>query len=66
MPGQTNLHLGQVTPFLVKSLFICIKKDYSEGEGLGYLEPIVGQSLVLYCYTIVSGFELLVALLITC
>jgi len=42
---QTNSHLGQVTPFLVKSPYIHvyeIKKDYSEG-GLGYLAPIVGQ-----------------------
>ena len=46
MPHQTNSHLGQVTPNLIKSLQYVIKNDYSEGGGgLEYLAPILGQSI---------------------
>ena len=43
---QTNSHLGQVTPFLVKSPYIWMKNDYSEGGGLRVLRT--------YCGTIIS------------
>ena len=49
LSSQTNSHLGQVTPFLVKSSHkYIINKDYSEGGG--YLAPIVGQSFKFSYY----------------
>jgi len=52
---QTNSHLGQVTPNLVKSLQYEMK-DYSEGD-LGYLAAIeFNRYLAIKCQNITRFF----------